>query len=1277
MTIVDRQLSAGRGGGIVVRAGAFLIGLLAALSATPAVSEVPIQSRPLSLGNDIPNNLTLVPSVEFPTLLSPANFDMVNGVDVYNANRVYVGYFDSAKCYQYVYNADEKQRYFKPFRVTSDRTCTASNKEWSGNFMNWAFTQTIDPFRKALTGGYRVRDTVSETWLEKAVNDANAGTFSRFFPNKSIDGNAISRVMPITANYPVQMRLYALGSQVYFTRNETPDTPTGTANPDSRLLSGPAIAYNPATHNLSGLDGPTNKDARVYAMSIRVAVCVDAGTVKPEDNCVKYPSGYSKPEGLIQGYNSKFRFSAFSYLNDSSNSGGIYTRDGGVLRARQKYVGPYSYDPKKGREPNPLAEWDSATGMQKGNPDPVDAAMTDLAVSGGGTVVTNSGVINYINKFGQTTSFKSKSADNVAELYYAMVRYFKKQGNVPEYTNIAPANAVQFTDKFPVITDWSENPIQYRCQRNVALGIGDVYNNGDRNLPGATFRTSEPATRPPLVAADTTVNVDNALKKVFELEGITKYTYNGPYRGANQISAFIAALAYDSHTVDLQPNMPDKQTLDTYWVDVAEGKKVEERDGNQFYLATKYGGFDVPNDYQPYASTAPFPDTWWTNGDLVGLDNMASTKRPRNYFVAYQADKMVKGLTQAFAAAGATRVGAAGGLASNGATVEDGAAIYAPTFFTDWRGELTSYRIDPITKAYAVNWTASSGVPAPAARKIYANSNGYRQFLYSLLSGTDQTNLASGNITGATGQDVLDYLRGVRTKEVANGGPLRNRSGVLGDFVHSTPMYVGRPSPTQYAYSTFPGGGKAYTDFAAAKSTRAPVVYVGGNDGMLHGFAADTGVETYAFVPAAVLSIPGGLAGYASPNYAHRYFVDGELTAADVFDGSAWKTILVGTMGRGGNGVFALDITDPNDVKFLWEKYGSAIPGLGNNLSKPVITQTARGVWKVLLGNGPNSTGDAARLLVLDALNGSVTTVDTGVVGDNGLAGVRAWDSDNDGFADSAYAGDFAGNLWKFGNLGGSASITKLFTATSAASGTGQPITATPLVARKPDSTETWVFFGTGRYLGGGDLADLTVQSWYGVMDKGVQVSRSQMVARRIELEGTIKDKDGNDVGVRSISAASDGDMQGKAGWYIDLVPPSGTARGERIVVPNLFDGNRLLGISRIPDVSDPCAMSNDGWIMEIDPFTGARLDRGIFDANGDGSIDSNDYMPGNQSGGGQVPPSGVGSKGSLNPALIIPGKNGNIVTGTNQNGDTNKQPTPLTGLGVKRIAWREVLKGG
>ncbi|MGO1069176.1 pilus assembly protein [Lysobacter sp. CA199] len=1254
------------------RLQAVLIGLIAALSATPSMS-VEIQNRPLALGNDVPNNMVLIPSVEFPTIISQANFDLINGQDTYNPSRSYVGYFDSEKCYEYVFDAQERLRHFKPVSAASSRTCLGASKQWSGNFLNWAATQTIDPFRKALTGGYRVKDTPQETWLEKAVNEDH-GIGTRFFDNKLLSKGQTG-LMPISEAFPVRMRAYKLRAQIFFTNDSTLDKKTGNDRVEAAQLA-TAVPYNPGVHG--SLTGKTSKgavDPTVYSVSIRVAVCVESGKVKPEANCIKYAKGW-KPEGLLQKYNDKLRFSIFGYLNDSSVG-----RDGGVLRARQKYIGPFSYDPIKGQQPNAAKEWDPGTGVQDANPDSADASGTNTRV--GGNHVTNSGVINYLNKFGQTTgtdtSNNAKGLDNVSELYYAATRYFKNQDNVPEYTDITTANAELQTDRFPVITDWV-NPIQYRCQRNVAVGIGDAYTHRDRNLPGSTVRNGEPA-MPAKVTADTSVNVETELNRVFQLEGLNKNAKTIPFNPEGSLnSAFIAGLAYAAHTQDLQPDMPDKQTLSTYWVDVLPDKIVVPSARNQYYLAAKYGGFDVPEGFDPNTRTEQLTDAWWTDGDLIGLADAANEKRPRNFFVAYQAEQMIQGLTKAFEASLRGRRGAASAVGLNGASAQEGAVIYAPTYFTDWRGELAAKRLDPITRTFVPVWIAGEKVPVPAERKVYANSGGYKEFTWSALDPGDRSSLSSvafADTTGkvlATGADVLNYLRGERSKEIAKGGPLRDRSGVLGDFVNSTPLYVGKPNAGHYANATFNGGGEAYRKFAADSANRKAVVYVGGNDGMLHGFDAETGAETYAFIPQAVLKRTGmdGLAGYASPNYVHRFFVDGELTVADVYIQGAWKTVLIGTLGRGGRGVFALDITNPEDVKFMWELSDSQIPALGNNLGKPWISQTANGTWTVLLGNGPNSDGGKAQLVTLDVATGAVTAIDTGVAGDNGLSAARAWDSNNDGFVDTAYAGDMKGNLWKFSGFGGSVSATKLFEATG--DGKAQPITATPLVGRKPDSLETWVFFGTGAFLGSADLGDKSKQSWYGITDLGTLVTRGELTARVIEFEGPMIQQDKSEVDVRVISAAKDGDMVGKKGWYLDLVSPGPTLRGERMVVPNLFDGNRLLGISRIPDVSDPCSPGGEGFIMEIDPFTGGRANGHVFDANGDGKIDSNDGVVIGGGGDPGTPISGIGTKGGApNGGVIIPGNNGNVIPIQNDSGGLEHPKSAPAGLGAKRVAWREI----
>ncbi len=84
------------------------IGVLLTLSAGVASAQIVSQS-PLSVSTNIPGNLLFVPSVEWPTVDSIATLD-----NTFNNSRIYVGYFDSGKCYTYVYDAVEANRYFKP-----------------------------------------------------------------------------------------------------------------------------------------------------------------------------------------------------------------------------------------------------------------------------------------------------------------------------------------------------------------------------------------------------------------------------------------------------------------------------------------------------------------------------------------------------------------------------------------------------------------------------------------------------------------------------------------------------------------------------------------------------------------------------------------------------------------------------------------------------------------------------------------------------------------------------------------------------------------------------------------------------------------------------------------------------------------------------------------------------------------------------------------------------------------------------------------------------------
>jgi hypothetical protein len=99
-----------------------------ALSFTAANAQAQVSQTPLFLGGgNVPGNLALVPSVEWPTIHSMAN------LGAYTANREYLGYFDPNKCYGYAYADSEPDRHFYPVGLATNRQCSGY---WSGNYMN-------------------------------------------------------------------------------------------------------------------------------------------------------------------------------------------------------------------------------------------------------------------------------------------------------------------------------------------------------------------------------------------------------------------------------------------------------------------------------------------------------------------------------------------------------------------------------------------------------------------------------------------------------------------------------------------------------------------------------------------------------------------------------------------------------------------------------------------------------------------------------------------------------------------------------------------------------------------------------------------------------------------------------------------------------------------------------------------------------------------------------------------------------------------------------------
>lgn len=758
-------------------------------------------------------------------------------------------------------------------------------------------------------------------------------------------------------------------------------------------------------------------------------------------------------------------------------------------------------------------------------------------------------------------------------------------------------------------------------------------------------------------------NTDGA--EITSADGSTTYKYTPapPYKDTTSNTLADVAMYYWKRDLrpDLDNNVPTTGTNPAFW----QHMRV-------FGISIGMQGTLNPQTALPgiAAGTTQWPVPG--SNKIENIDDLwhATVNARGEFLVASDPEEFTAALTEALGAI-KSEIGRSASGAASSTTVSAGSMSYFTEYVSGtWSGDVHGYALDPATGRRATtpdgDWAASEKLPTWNTRKIYFNKGGtLTAFTWGNL-GTYQTTLGS--------EQIVNYLRGERSNEKTTTNPsgtLRPRDGALGSFVNSQPVYVGEPPYQRYYGTASTPGADTYAAHAEAQKNRKPMLYVGGNDGMLHGFDAKTGKEEFAFMPAAVLSQNGAaLKQYATDQeYEHQYFVDGELTVAEAYLNGSWRTILAGSLGRGGKSVFALDVTNPDNITLLWEKTSDDHSAIGNTLGKPIIAEVGplsatQGDWRVVLGNGPNSNGDRAQLITISLPGGVVKAYDTGAGSNNGLAAPLVWDSDSDGHFDTVYAGDINGNLWRFAGLDKTtpASPFKLFTTHM-----NRPITAAPWAAVNQKYGNTWVFVGTGRYLNEDDRADTSVQSWYGLIDDrtaddaGTPIGprATDLVERRITQTGTISGRS-----ARTLEAGTEGEIinASKRGWFIDF-----TQEGERMITPNSFFGSALLGTTFVPDGSNLCEPGGRSELWGINPFTGGRLSRALFDFNRDGVFD--------ESLGGAFP----SVMGGLKPILVgVPpitimedGHSNKVIMHTDPN--DSEEFRPPSGDAEAR-SWREVL---
>jgi type IV pilus assembly protein PilY1 len=780
------------------------------------------------------------------------------------------------------------------------------------------------------------------------------------------------------------------------------------------------------------------------------------------------------------------------------------------------------------------------------------------------------------------------------------------------------------------------DPLQYSCQTNYALLTTDGYWNGsndDQNLGGSSVG-----------------NQDNSN---------TLYTkrsdgaYDGNLPTATRTLADVAAYYYKT---DLRASGPfATDNVPTNTKDTAPHQHMVT-----FTLGLGLEGLmDYISDYDTSLTgdfakiKAGATGCSWTTGvcdwpipagnEPSTLDDLwhAAVNGRGQYFSAGDPNSLALGLQSALAKLKVATAAASASATSSPNITQTSNFIFSSTFRTGvWDGEIVAQRIDLTTGAVlpTIVWSAQASLdarttPNSDSRNIFTIDEGgggkQKPFKFANLTSTPAGAILAerpyftnkcGSLAQCTllttGQqaiandptNLVNYLRGHRQFEDFTPpetiAPFRFREHVLGDPVNATPAYVAEPN-LRFTDNVLP----IYDTFVATWANRRPILFIGANDGMLHAFNGDTGIEEWAYVPRITMPNMHKLAT-ANWSATHRYSVDGSPQVMDAYFGGAWHTVLVAGLNGGGRGYYALDVTNPDNPQVLWEVCSDATlcaisdVDIGLTFGNPVITKRASdGKWVVFVTSGMNNVSPGTGvgyLYTLDLLTGAILNkVSTGVgtvaspSGFNRIAGF-ADDFAFDNTAKTIYGGDLQGNVWKFDTATTTPTKT-LLAVLKDGTGKVQPITTRPELAFL--SGFPVVYVGTGRYIGPNDLQDPATlippetysyaQSFYGIKDRGVSYPnfRAGSVVQNLLIDAvTTRSTTNNQVNWAT-----------QDGWYIDF-NPSNTSFGERVNLdPQLVQGT-LIVVTNVPNNS-ACSVGGDSWLYFFD------YKNGTFVASATGNV--------------------------------------------------------------------------
>lgn len=780
---------------------------------------------------------------------------------------------------------------------------------------------------------------------------------------------------------------------------------------------------------------------------------------------------------------------------------------------------------------------------------------------------------------------------------------------------------------------------QLSCRQNFAILTTDGYWNSDNDF--SSVGNADGTDGDTLTSAD----------------GSKQYTYDadatGSRRYADDASNTLADVAMHYWKRDLRDlinNVPTSAANPAFWQNmVTFGISI----GLQ-------GGLDPEDDVDRIAAgDMSWPNPWrtdsnnqdrWDNESARRIDDLlhASVNGRGQFVAANNPAEFADAMQDALAAIQARR-SSGSNVTSNGPQLNTGSRIFQATFTSgEWSGDVVSIALGANGGIGAETWSMVQAVQDdPAAflsRGVYTWDNADDEGATFPTAAQTAALERTGGVAPVTGVQNADYIKGNRTRE-GGAGNLRTRTTPVGDIVNSSPFF----------------------------SEEASALFIGANDGMLHALNSASGKVEFSYVPAGLDF--GALSSISDPDYVHQFFVDGGIDVTTRAQGGG-RNILVGSLGRGGRGVFALDVTDPStfdDNDVLWDGTSTTDSDMGYVLGAPLVRKGRGGTTYAFVGNGIESANGSSTLFVYNAVTGALAKKIVVDANGGGLASPRAADTNLDGIADTIYAGDMSGRVWRFditGNINQwQNNVTALFSAVDA-SGNAQPITAPVTIAREPVTERIFVMFGTGAYISVDDISSTSPQTMYALIDDGnVIAGRASLEERTIPRVGV----DSKGRPARSWERYSPL-PDGAEGWFIDLGTPT---PGERVITAGFMRARALWFSSIIPQIGSGCDAGGTGYLNAIDAFTGTSPQSGsgsgtYMDIDGDGQGD--DTVTGGDGGGGGDDEDGF--VGSVDLDVGMPGQGvgvGKDIYVCGSDAECSSVKEPPGGGGARRLGWREL----